>query len=140
MRSTLQTRPLSPRGSAAHRAVIARVENYVHSNRCVRVPVSALCRVAGLSERALRNAFYDVHGVGPKRWMLDARLRDVRRALTNAPASATTVTVVAADHGFYELGRFAVAYRETFGESPSTTLRGTRRRPLTWLDILHKRI
>jgi AraC family ethanolamine operon transcriptional activator len=96
--------------------------------------------VAGLSERALRNAFYDVHGVGPKRWMLGARLRDVRRALTSAPASTTTVTVVATDHGFSELGRFAVAYRETFGESPSATLRGTRRRPLTWLDTLDKRI
>ena len=35
----------------------------------------------------------------------------------------TAVTRVATDHGFWELGRFSVAYRALFGESPSKSLR-----------------
>ncbi len=41
--------------------------------------------------------------------------------LTTDPARAT-VTRIAMDHGFVELGRFAVEYRTAFGESPSATL------------------
>jgi hypothetical protein len=43
--------------------------------------------------------------------------------LLSADAEATTVTEVATDHDFWELGRFAVEYRKMFGEAPSVTLR-----------------
>jgi transcriptional regulator GlxA family with amidase domain len=113
----------APRG--ARRTIVARAESYVQENMPVPVPVSTLSRAVGLSERALRNAFYDVHGVGPKRWMLDARLRDVHRALERASAGTITVTRIATAHGFFELGRFAATYKATFGQSPSATLRAT---------------
>ena len=45
-----------------------------------------------------------------------------RRALERGGA-ATTVTQVANEYGFGELGRFAVRYRQLFGETPSATLR-----------------
>jgi AraC family ethanolamine operon transcriptional activator len=88
------------------------------------VPLSRLCRILGLSERGLRNAFYGVHGMGPKRWLLAERLHCVRHVLSDACARPTTVTDVATDHGFFELGRFAGTYKQVFGEMPSETLRG----------------
>ena len=59
--------------------------------------------------------------------MLAERLEGVRRALSDAGTRPTTVTGVATDYGFCELGRFAATYRKAFGEMPSVTLRGTRR-------------
>jgi len=88
------------------------------------IPLPELCRIVGLSERSLRNAFYAVRGAGPKRCLLDGRLRDARRALCSAVPGQTTVTSVAIDNGFFDFGRFARAYRELFGEPPSATLRG----------------
>src|SRR5262245_32314608 len=117
-----------PRPRDDRRAIVALVEDYLHANRHAPPPVSRLCRAVGLSERALRNAFYDVHGVGPKRWMRDARLHDVHRALERASAGTATVTGIATAHGFYELGRFAATYKEAFGQSPSATLRSASRR------------
>jgi AraC-like DNA-binding protein len=47
----------------------------------------------------------------------------VRRALLRADPSTATVTRLATDHGFWELGRFSVAFRALFDESPSESLR-----------------
>ncbi len=84
--------------------------------------------MVGLSERGLRNAFYGVRGMSPKRRFIAERLEDARRALCDGRQSGTTVTGVATRYGFYELGRFAASYKEAFGETPSATLRGTLRR------------
>ena len=88
-----------------------------------RVPLADLCRMCGMSERALRNAFYSVRGMSPNRAIRVDRLAHVRRALSDPLGAARTVTHVAADHGFFELGRFAAAYRQMFGETPSDTRR-----------------
>ena len=108
-------------GAAARRAVVERAEAYIRAHFDAPVPISRLCRVTGVSERCLRNAFYGVHGMGPKRWMLTERLMHTQVAL-RASQSATTVTAVATDFGFYQLGRFAAIYKKTFGEAPSETL------------------
>ena len=100
---------------------------YLRANMNASVSVSTLCRIVGRSERGLRNAFYRVHGIGPKRWMLEERLHGARRALSEVRSRPMTVTGVATDHGFYELGRFAATYKQAFGEAPSQTLRGAGR-------------
>ena len=46
-----------------------------------------------------------------------------RRALSRANPVTTTVTDIATEFGFWELGRFSVEYRALFGEPPSASLR-----------------
>ena len=88
--------------------------------------VSALSRALGVSERTLRKLFNEIHGRPPSRHLRMLRLSEVRRALLSARGQPVTVTEIATDFGFAELGRFSVEYRKAFGESPSATLHQAR--------------
>src|SRR5204862_7780168 len=90
------------------------------------VSVAQVSTVAGVNERSLRNAFYDLDTTRPKRYMKLWQPDQVRRALRSADVPRATVTDVATCHGFYELGRFAGAYKSLFGEAPSETLSKAR--------------
>lgn len=105
-----------------------RAEALLRANLSHPMQVSRLSRLLGVSERGLRNAFYGVRGMGPKRRMLALRLQGVHRALSEPRPVSTTVTRVATGYGFYELGRFAATYKHAFGEAPSQTLYGTARK------------
>jgi len=85
--------------------------------------VAELCRAAGVSERTLRNAFHNVYGLSPKQYLLRHGLEEAHHALQLARGARGAVTLVATECGFFELGRFAGAYRQLFGERPSDTLR-----------------
>jgi len=115
------------RAPRPHQAVLT-VEAYVRAHPHRPLPVASLSRMVGLSERGLRNAFYGVHGMSPTNWMLAGRLQRVRQALRLAASDGGSVTDVATEHGFYELGRFSAAYKKMFGERPSDTLRTARHR------------
>ncbi len=108
--------------------MVDRAEALLRARVGEAVSIAQLCRVTGVSERSLRNAFYDVRGMSPKRWAVRARLAEVRRALSDANGTRGAVTTIATDYGFFELGRFASTYKAVFGETPSATLRGGRDR------------
>ena len=109
------------------RRAVARAEAYLHDRQTTSVAVSELSRIVGISERNLRRAFQCIYGTSPKRYMLAERLGAVRRDLRSASNQAANVTDVAERYGFSELGRFAGYYRKVYGETPSDTLRRTRR-------------
>jgi transcriptional regulator GlxA family with amidase domain len=93
----------------------ARLENELH--------IADICRATGISPRALGRAFHAIHGTSPSRYLCALRLVQARDALLSAGAGSETVTQVALQFGFRELGRFAALYRKEFGETPSATLR-----------------
>ena len=135
----METRRRSRRPVAAdietRHQVIESVEAYVRASLPSSVPLSTLARVVGLSERGLRDVFYRVHGLSPTRWMLSARLAGARRALRSASAGTATVTGIATDYGFNELGRFAATYKAAYGEAPSTTLRARGRKRVASMQM-----
>jgi AraC family ethanolamine operon transcriptional activator len=134
--------PVRQRGQraiASRQAAVERAEAYARAHPDTPAPLHTLCRIAGLSERGLRNAFNSVRGMSPTRCLLAARLQGARRALNDAGERPTTVTSVATWYGFYELGRFAARYRRAFGEAPSDTLRNAGRKPAAQHQGGHER-
>ena len=104
--------------------VVERAAAYLLEHLEAPVPLSRVCRMVGRSERGLRDAFYAAYQMSPKQWVLAQRLQRARRALIDIRSAEVTVTRVAMDNGFNQLGRFAGTYRQVFGETPSETLRG----------------
>jgi AraC family ethanolamine operon transcriptional activator len=102
--------------------LVAQAETLALSGLDERLQISGLCDVLAVSERTLRKAFHKIYGAPPCRHLRMLRLSQARRALLAVDSAATTVTEIAMDFGFLELGRFSVEYREAFGESPSQTL------------------
>jgi len=80
-----------------------------------------ICAATGLSWRSLDRAFQECFGVGPKRYLLNLNLTQVRRRLKSAPRG-TNVVDIANDWGFWHMGDFAREYRRMFCELPSETL------------------
>jgi AraC-like DNA-binding protein len=107
-----------------HRATIMRrLEEVLTSTPDRPLYMPQLCRTVGASYTRLHDCCQEYLGMSPKHYLWLRRMHLVRRVLQRADAEKTTVTEIATDHGFWELGRFAVAYRSLFGESPSAALR-----------------
>jgi transcriptional regulator GlxA family with amidase domain len=106
-----------------HDAIVARFEEFLEANPDTPLYLTEICAAIGVAERTLRAACEEHLGMGPIRYLSLRRMHLVRRALLRADPSTATVTRIATDHGFWELGRFSVAYRALFGEPPSESLR-----------------
>jgi transcriptional regulator GlxA family with amidase domain len=59
----------------------------------------------------------------PMAYLRRVRLDQAHHDLVTGDRWTTTVTAAAARWGFAHTGRFAVLYRETYGQSPHVTLR-----------------
>lgn len=122
--------PTTSRSSRPSRArisrpqIVDRLEQFLRAHVDEPIQLAQLCNATGVSERSLRNACHAVCGTSPKRYLTRRRMEAVREALA-AASPGSTVTRIATDYGFFELGRFAATYSSLFGERPSETLRGS---------------
>ena len=90
--------------------------------------VDDLARLCQVPRRTLEKHFRRFIGLAPLEFLRAERFDEVRRQLLRAPPR-TTVTQVATGCGFNHLGRFALGYRDRYGESPSDTLQRRRVAP-----------
>jgi len=111
------------RDGGSHARVMARFEDFLSARQLEPVYLAEICKAIGASERTLRTCCHERLGMGPIRYLWLRRMTLARRALLRADPMLRTVTEIATEHGFWELGRFSVEYRALFGEAPSMSLR-----------------
>jgi AraC family ethanolamine operon transcriptional activator len=107
--------------------IVRGAEDFLESGGARQaVQIEDICVALNISRRTLYRAFHDLLDVSPKAYLRLKNMSAARARLLDAGNRPTTVTQVALDQGFWELGRFSGAYRAMFGESPSETLRGAQ--------------
>ena len=104
---------------------VRRAIDYIEANLDQPITLTDLVATTGVAGRTLFMHFKSFKGVSPMRYLRNARLMRVRQSLLRADPEAS-VTEVAMSLGFTHMGRFSVAYRRYFGESPSQTLRSRK--------------
>ena len=116
----------APRDTAAtgrRSDVVPRFEAVLGANPDTALYMPDVCATIGVPGRLLRACCAELLGMGPKQYLHLRRMHLARRALLAADPGTDTVTEIATRYGFWELGRFSVAYRSLFMESPSATLK-----------------
>ena len=111
-----------PRTHLHHRAVMHRLEETLQANPGEALYMADLSKAVGASYPTLRVCCQEYLGMSPKLYLWLRRMHLTTRALRMTDPEVTTVTEIATNYGFCELGRFSVAYRALFGESPWTSL------------------
>ncbi len=111
--------------SASDPVPVRRVREFLQAHAHEPIDMTRLAEVAGIPLRTLHHQFRQALGLSPMQLLRDIRLDLVRKEL-QVPNDLTSVTDVAMNWGFEHLGRFALAYRKRFGETPRETLRRHR--------------
>lgn len=111
------------RGQERHGVMLRKLEELCDADDVAPLNLTALCHAMGVSHRSLQLLCRDVFGLSPRAYLRHRRMQRAHAALLRAAPEETTVSSVAMQLGFWELGRFATAYRRQFGEKPSETLR-----------------
>ena len=83
--------------------------------------IGDVARRVGVSASTLSEGFRRFRGVWPRAFLAARRLEGLRADLL-AAGPGRSVTALAADWGYVNMGAMAGAYRRRFGEAPSATL------------------
>jgi AraC-like DNA-binding protein len=100
---------------------IRRAEAFIAEHACEPLTLSAIAEAADVPVRTLLHSFKRFRDTTPMQLVRTARIERSREMLMKAGLNAR-VGDIALACGFANLGRFASAYREIYGETPSETL------------------
>lgn len=98
-----------------HRAI-----DFMHENIDQPISMAVIAEAAGVSLRTLENGFRAFRETTPAAYLRSIRLKAAREDLLD-PFNNQSVKAICLKWGFFHFGRFALAYRATYGESPSET-------------------
>ncbi|WP_321937830.1 anthranilate 1,2-dioxygenase regulatory protein AndR [Burkholderia cepacia] len=112
-------------GTALVPRTVKRAEAYIAEHACEPITLADIALAAGVPVRTLLDGFQRFSRGSPMQLVRERRLEHARDRLRQG-RDTDRVADVALCCGFANLGRFAALYRETFGESPSDTLRRAR--------------
>jgi AraC-like DNA-binding protein len=101
------------------RRAIAFIDDNAHRD----ISVVDIARAVYVTPRALQYMFRKHRDYTPAEYLRRVRLHHAHLELVAGTHMATTVGQIAARWGFGHLGRFAVYYRQQYGQSPHVTLR-----------------
>ncbi|WP_255607861.1 helix-turn-helix transcriptional regulator [Micromonospora sp. PLK6-60] len=104
--------------------VVRRAAAYIEAHAVHPLTVAQIAAACQIGPRALQAAFQRHHGQSPMAFLRAIRLRRAHQDLRDAQPGQT-VAATALRWGWAHPGRFARAYRDTYGRSPGDTLRGS---------------
>ena len=102
---------------------VRRAEAFIRAHAREPLELSTIAKAVAVSLRTLSQGFREFRQTTPMKFLQETRLDGARKDLLSA-SPGRTVAEVAQSWGCLHLGRFAEAYRQRFGELPSTTRKG----------------
>lgn len=103
--------------------LLKRAVDFMERNVENDIALGDIAEAIHVTPRAVQYMFRKHLGTTPLQYLRRARLHRAHQDLIRGDRMHDTVTGIAARWGFLHSGRFAVLYRETYGQSPHTTLR-----------------
>jgi AraC-like DNA-binding protein len=103
--------------------LLRRAMEYMDANANNDIALADIAEAVHVTPRAVQYMFKRHLETTPLQYLRRLRLHYVHQELLAADHGHSTVTEIAARWGFAHTGRFAVLYRQTYGQSPHTTLR-----------------
>jgi AraC-like DNA-binding protein len=104
--------------------LLRRAMEFMESNLASDIGLADIANAVHVTPRAVQYMFRSHLDITPLQYLRRMRLHHAHTDLMAADGMCATVTQIAARWGFAHTGRFAVLYRQTYGQSPHTTLRG----------------
>jgi AraC-like DNA-binding protein len=117
-----QFRPEGVNGSAVQHQIARNTQDFIEANFQECVQLESICRHTGVGVRTVQRCFREYFDLSVTDYLKTIRLDKAHRVLETTEGGEESVTDIALRCGFTHLGRFSVAYRTRFGESPSETL------------------
>jgi AraC family transcriptional regulator len=95
---------------------VRQVDDYIRARLAESISLDDLCGVAGLSKRHFLRAFQESVGTTPHRHVLNVRIDEAKRRLSESDDGLTTIALAA---GFSHSQHFSTTFRRATGMTPS---------------------
>jgi len=124
MPTTALLEPTATDRNDAHSDTVRRAIAYIETHLREDISVADIAAASYVSTRALQLAFRRHLDLTPLGYLRRLRMEAAHEKLAAATrGDGATVTAVALEWGFAHPGRFAIAYRDRYGQTPHATLR-----------------